>query len=339
MMTNYPKRAAAMPLFLVACLLLGLCVSAAPPPAKRRGRLLRVDVRRTEETPSFRWRLMAGTDSLPRLFFEEVVVRVTHKVNIYQTVIEVPASAETNPAGVEYRVVPGELIEGETFAEQQSQVVGPIAGETFLVNEVPMRTDEVGVAVDGDQTLLRLFDDLTVTEVSVRASHPKYGSMLMDISRQVMKRYPQDTPPANLGHTDLLASMGLDFLPRRSSGRDGVTMTVQMPERVRAGESLDVVLTVANGGGTATSSLMGRSFSRHDWLTGRLFYVGSVPPGESVTFTRRFQVPATAKGNLAYGALGFWDLHGAIPNKGLVLQTTIEAIPQPEPKPEPQPEP
>ncbi|MDX9978495.1 MAG: hypothetical protein RBU25_00475, partial [Lentisphaeria bacterium] len=63
MMTNYPKRAAAMPLLLVACLLFGLCVSAAPPPAKRRGRLLRVDVRRTEETPSFRWRLMAGTDA------------------------------------------------------------------------------------------------------------------------------------------------------------------------------------------------------------------------------------------------------------------------------------
>lgn len=336
MMMPYSKRAAAMPLFLVACLLFGLCVSAGPPPAKRRGRLLRVDVRRTEETPSFRWRLMAGTDSLPRLFFEEVVVRVTHKVNIYQTVIEVPASTETNLTGVDYRVVPGELIEGENFAEQQSQVVGPISGETFLVNEVPMTTDATGVAVDRDQTLLRLFDDLTTTEVSVRARHPKYGSTLLDVSRQVMKRYPQDTPPANLGQTDLLASLGLDFVPRRSSGRDGVTMTVQMPEKVRAGEFLDVVLTVSNAGGAATSSLLGRSFSRHDWLHGRLFYVGSVAPGESVTFTRRLQVPANAKGNFAFGALGFWDLNGTIPNKGLALQTTVEAVPQPEADPEPE---
>jgi hypothetical protein len=116
-------------------------------------------------------------------------------------------------------------------------------------------------------------------------------------------------------------------------------MSVKMPEQVKAGEFLDIALTVTNGGGTPTSSLLGRTFSRHEWLQGRLFYVGTVAPGASVTFTRRIQVPADARGGVVFGALGFWDLLGTIPGKELALQSVVEAVPQPEAKAGPQAQP
>lgn len=329
-MMHSRKRATALPLLLVAGILFGLCVSAAAPPVKRRGRLLRVEVLRTEEVPSFRVRLFPSSDSNLRLFFEEISQRIVHQANIYQTVIEVPAPQDINPSGVEYRVVPGELIQGETFAVRESEIVGPIAGETFLVNGVEMTTNETGVATDSRQVLLRPFDDLTVTELTLRARHERFGTAQFNVSRHVMKRYPADTgPPENLSQTDLLASMGIDFLPRRGSGREGVAMRVHIPETVRAGEVLEIALTVENQGDTATSSLLGRLFSRHEWLHGRLFYVGSVAPGESLTFARRIPVPAEARDGTAFAALGFWDLLGTIPDKGMVLRTAIEAVPAP----------
>jgi len=330
-MTHTPRLAVAMPWLLVASILFAVCTSAAPPPVKRRGRLVRTEVQRTEETSSFRWHLSPSPDSRPRLFFEGVSLVTVHKVNIHQVVVEVPATNEANPGGIEYRPVPGESMEGETFSVQNSEVTGPLGSETFLINDVPVTTDEAGVATDTDQVLLRLFDDLSTTEVTVRAHHPRLGSVLLPLTRDVMKRYTDGTkPPNNLKQTDVLASLGLDFIPKRTGGRTGVTMTAQTPEKVRAGESFSVTLTVANAGDTATSSLLGRTFSRHPWLHGRLFYIGSVEPGQSLTFTRRFAIPADAKGGTVFAGLGFWDILGTIPDKGIVLKMELQGAP---PKP------
>ncbi len=318
-----------MPWFLVAGLLVSVCVSAAPPPEKRRGRMIRTDVERTETTSSFRWSLSPSPDSRPRLFFEEVSLITLHKVNIHQVVVELPADAEANPAGIEYRVVPGETMKGETFTVQHSQIAGPLAQETFLVNDVPMTTDEAGVAIDENQTLLRLFDDLSTTEVTVRAHHARLGSVLLPLTRNIMKRYVAgDKPPANLAQTDVLASLGLDFVPKRTGGRQGVTMSAKVPESIRAGEPFDIALTVSNQGDMATSSLLGRTFSRFPWLHGRLFYIGGVEPGQSRTFTRRFIVPADAKGGTVFGGLGFWDIMGTMTNQGIVLKMDMEGAPE-----------
>lgn len=328
-MTMTRKLAVAMPWLLVASLLLSVCVSAAPPPEKRRGRLIRTDVQRTETTSSFRWRLSPSPDSRPRLFFEEVTLLTLHKVNIHQVVVEIPAATEANPAGVEYRPVPGETMEGETFTVQNSQIAGPLAEEIFLINDVPMTTDEAGVAIDENQTLLRLFDDLTTTEVTVRAHHARLGSVLLPLTRNIMKRYAAgEKPPANLAQTDVLASLGLDFIPKRTGGRQGVTMSAKVPENIRAGEPFEIALTVVNQGDMATSSLLGRTFSRFPWLHGRLFYVGGVEPGQSRTFTRRFVVSADAKGGTVFGGLGFWDIMGTMNNQGIVLKMALEGAPE-----------
>jgi hypothetical protein len=191
-----------------------------------------------------------------------------------------------------------------------------------------MTTDAGGVAIDETQTLLDLFDDLSVTNAVVRASHKTRGGVLLKLTRNVLKRYTGEAKqPEDLKNTDLLASLGLDFEPKRTSGRKGVVMSLEAPDKLEPGQSFDLALTVSNQGTVETSSVLGRIFSRQEWLHGRLFYIGSVQPGTSLTFSRHFVVPTDAKPGLAFAGVGFWDLLGTIPNKGIVLK--MELVPAP----------
>jgi hypothetical protein len=317
---------------LTASLLMSAVLPADPPPEKRRGRLDHSDTLRTERTPSFRWHLAPSPDSRPRLLFEGVDLVTVYKVRMYQTVIEKPAPKDAETVETGYEVIAGEFIRGETFAEQSSVVSGPLVNETFEINGVPVKTDGSGVAVDETQVVLGLFDDLTTTTATVRASHEKRGGVLLRLTRNVLKRYVDgEKQPTDFQSTDVLASLGLDFEPKRTSGRKGVVMELASPTKLEAGQSFTLVLTVTNKGDAETSSLMGRVFSRHEWLHGRLFYIGSVQPGTSITFSRSFVVPADAKSGIAYAGIGFWDLLGTIPNQGIVLKMDVAGAPEQKP--------
>jgi hypothetical protein len=309
---------------MAASLLLSATVPGAPPPEKRRGRLDHAETLDTEHSPSFRWHLASSPDSRPRLLFEGVDLVTVRKVRMYQTVVEKPAAKDGENSEMEYEVVPGEFIRGETYAEQSSTVSGPLPHETFTVNGVDMTTDGGGVAIDETQSLLGLFDDLSTTSAVVRASHKTRGGVLLKLTRNVVKRYTGEAKqPEDLKNSDILASLGLDFGPKRTSGRKGVVMSLDAPDRLEPGQSFDLSLTVSNQGTTETSSVLGRIFSRHEWLHGRLFYIGSVQPGTSLTFSRHFAVPADAKPGLVFAGVGFWDLLGTIPNKGIVLKMEL----------------
>ena len=51
-----------------------------------------------------------------------------------------------------------------------------------------------------------------------------------------------------------------------------------------------ITVKVVNNGSKQTSCLLGRSFSRMQDLNGRLFYFGSIEPGNTARFTRYFKV-------------------------------------------------
>jgi hypothetical protein len=326
---------------LAAALLLGLLpLSAQPQPEKRRGRLDHVEVQNTRRISSFRWSLQPSPDSCPRVFFEGLELVTLNKVRVYQVVVEKPVPKKEGEEEMAFVVVPGEFMRGEEFAEQSSEPSGPLGGETFVVNGVTMKTNADGVATDTGQTLVALFDDLSVTEKVVSAKHSKRGNVLLKLTRNVVKRYePGREQPEDFVHTDILSSFGLDFAPKRTSQRDGVSMALAAPASATPGQEFELTVTVTNNGSGETSSVLGHTFSRYPWLHGRIFYFGCVQPNTSKTFTRRILVPEGTKPGTAYAGIGFWDLLGTVPGKGIVLK--MELLPgkdTPEAAEKPQPE-
>ncbi|MBT3286749.1 MAG: hypothetical protein HN849_17490 [Victivallales bacterium] len=337
--TPFPSFAL-LPL-LVAALLQSLPTVGAPLLIKRRGAQLRTELVRTVTKPSFRWRLAPSPDSFPRLLFEGIDLVTLHQAHIYQAVMEVPrGGGEPDGPRIEYKDIPGEVIRGEEFTRRTSEITGPLANTSFIVNGVTMVTDDAGVATDTSQSLLALFEDLAASTVTVAARNDKAGLILLTVSRHVLKRYNKDMgPPGSLPKTDLLASMGLDFEPKRSSEREGVTMAVTVPDKLKPGQSFNLTLTVTNRGRNETSSFLGRTVSGRPWLHGKLFYIGSVPSGTSLAFTRHFTVPEDANGGVAFGGMTYWDLLGTLKDKGTVLKLPIDGPPRSPAKPKPEPAP
>ena len=340
-MARTPLPSFALLALLVAAVLQSPPTVGAPPPIKRRGTQLRTELVRTVTKPSFRWHLAPSPDSSPRLLFEGIDLVTLHQAHIYQAVTEVPrGGGEPDAPRIQYKDIPGEVIRGEEFTKQTFEITGPMANATFVVHGVPMVTDDAGVATDTSQSLLTLFEDLATTTVTVAARHDKAGMILLTLSRHVLKRYNKDVgPPGSLPKTDLLASMGLDFEPKRSSEREGVTMAVTAPERLKPGQNFALTLTVTNRGKAETSSFLGRTVSGGPWLHGRLFYIGSVPAGTSLAFTRRFTVPEEASGGMVFGGVTYWDLLGTLKDKGTVLKIPLDGPPRTPAKPKPEPAP
>ena len=335
---RHSSLAALLSLLLAAALpLLPRPASADPLPVLRRGELLRTEKVRTETTASFRWRLAPSPDSYPRLLFEAVDLVTLYQAHVYQAIEEVPrGGGEPDAPRFEAKPIPGQTIRGEEFSRQAVETAGPMANTTFMVNGVPMETDDGGVAIDSTQSLLALFEDLATTSVPVHAKHEEAGTMSLRMTRHVLKRYdPGVGTPDNLGETDILASLGLDFEPKRSSEREGVAMEVVLPGPVSPGQAFEVSLAVTNRGPSETSSFLGRTVSGKPWLHGRLFYIGSVPPGERRIFVRRFAVPADARTGLVYGGITYWDLLGTIKGKGTVLKLIVESPAQAPAEPAP----
>ena len=137
----------------------------------------------------------------------------------------------------------------------------------------------------------------------------------MNITRELI--IPSDAQVvANQEHTtDILKSLGLDFVQQKGPGHDGLTLSVRVPEKIHPGERISIMVTVENNGNKVASNLLARSFSREPWLNGRLFYFGTVQPNSKQSFMRVFRVPEQLPNNACFATIASWDVLGPLPKQ------------------------
>jgi len=310
--------------------LLALCLStphtfSREVQIRRRGKQIRTDIRKTVKKPFFACSLAPTATSLPRLQIALLDLITYHEVPIYEALLEIKDEKERDRTKIEYRLIPGEEITGEMSLRQETQTLGPAREMSFLLNDQPITTDHEGIYTDTEQYLVACFDNLRVRERSLTIKHAEMEQVEVLLQRNLVRQTPYRAIPSEGGTVppDLLGAMGLDFQQKRRPGRDGLSCRVEAPENMRAGQAFRMTIHVENSGKLPTSSLLYRSFSRHDWLNGQTFYFGSIPPKNSRTFFRVIKVPQTAKPEAFFAAMGGWDILGTLPSPRLPLQLNI----------------
>ena len=308
---------------LLACL---LTVAAANLTAqttfKRRGRFVKEEIEKTEEQPSYSVTLEQTTGSIPVILVKKQTILTLHTVRMYETVLEVASLDNANGPvyreQVEPQVVPGELMAGERNIRTEYSDGPVFANETFKIENIEYTTDEDGHIKDLHQKLLAPFDDLSRNSFEITIKHAKLGDRKIIITRDLLKK-PTSVQKAvaddALPTYDILSSMGLDFTQLRQNGKDGLVISYNVPENVKAGEVVKITIEVANNGTLPIGTLIVRSFSREPWLSGKFFYFGNLAPGKKAAFTRELTVPEKTWTEISHVAFAEWDLLGNQPEK------------------------
>ncbi len=294
---------------------------------RRRGRLLRTEVRKTERQDGFECRMLPTSGSFPFLQITRKTLLTHHEVQIFEVVREVARQNKgdgiTIRGTVDYEVIPGEVLEGEWTTREELVDNGPFAETDFEIFGQRWRTDRDGQIVDTAQVLVRAFDDLRTMTVELTITHATLGVKKMTVSRNLLRR--AESVGADRGASyDLLEVLGLDFLQHRLPGRDGLTMEVSAPAAASAGDVVKITVTASNGGNQQVSTLLGRSFSRETWANGRMFYFGGLKPGEKRSFTRLLTVPEDIKAGACFVTVGFWDLLGTLPDQARKIRIDLK---------------
>jgi hypothetical protein len=293
---------------------------------RRRGQYLRTEVLRTDAEKTYSCTLAPTSGSYPALLFRRLERLRQQEVRIYEVVVEEKTTdAETGRDGVTYRVSPGDELRGETSVRETTRDLGSCADELFVVKGISLRTNAAGLYIDSAQKLLLPFDDLSVNVVDLEVRHQEMGTVSIRISRYLALRWDTKRPDERqkLMQTDLLMSLGADFEPLTSVGREGLRVRVSMPETIRPGQEVTVRVEVTNGGTRPVSCLVGRLFSRHPWLSGINVYFGNIPAGRTREFERLVRVPEDALPGYVFGAFGFWDILGSAKESAQALSSRI----------------
>ncbi len=311
---------------LLGCVIAWQVCHAAPPPVRRRGKLLRTELLRTERKPFFACALIHAVDCKPRLLFTKHEALTFHEVPIYEILLEYKGAGETDRSKIIYKSAKDEAIRGKQTMRTDSIELGVCAGETFTINGTPVTTDADGIAVDQTQALVRLFDPLAKRQEDITLSHGKLGSVALTISREIVRKTPfKPSGDDTAATSDLLESLGTDFGPIRRPARDGVRLDAAFPNAVRPGSTVSIEVTAVNGGDGHACRIMARTVSRHAWLDGMNFYLGNLEPGQTRSFSRQIVVPADQAAGTVFGAVGFWDVLGAIPEQAVPLEIDVRA--------------
>lgn len=299
---------------------------AQPAPAKYRGKLLRTEIRQTIVKPSFSCTLVKDTS--PHIVLEfRGQDELTHtEVPIYQAMGEIvkEKSADGLAIAKEFAPIPGETIEGEATERVEIQLKNPLVNERFTILGKDYVTDNSGKIVDHDQRLLSIFDMMNTRSFDLSIAHAALGTQRLCLARNMISRQTPEIPGKNTQpEYDILEAFGLNFTQQMRCGREGLSVKVSIDGEITAGKSVAIVVEVSNSDSKPVSNLIARSFSRHPWLNGQLFYFGLLETDKTTQFTRYISIPAGVDTNqLTYFSIAFWDIFGAIPEKQQNLPLT-----------------
>lgn len=314
----------------LTCLLIfvGLHASAQTK-FKRRGRFVKEEIEKKEEAPAYAVSLEQTNGSIPVLLFKKQTDVTIHTVRMYETILEI-AKMDTAPGPVyreqvEPQVVPGELMPGEHNTTKKIIDGPPFANETFQIEGHEYTTDKDGQIKDLHQKLLVPLDNLSCNSYNITIYHPQLGEKTITITRNLLKKpttvhkaIDEKAPPAY----DILDGLGLDFTQLRQNSQDGLAVSYNIPKSVKAGETVNITVEIANSGTLPIGTVLVRTFSREPWLDGKFFYFGNIHPGRTATFTREFTVPENSKTEISHVAFATWNILGSMPDKTQTFKIT-----------------
>ena len=312
---DHCARRAGHPLRVAICLTGLFCGTFLPvgcrttPPVTYPGRFLRHEAVRTEHSPSLRCRLLPAAGSTPRLQFLRLDLVTHHEVPVHEKILVWEDSNQEDPSKIARQLVPDEFVKGKVTTRSETVDYGPWANQVFEVNDMELHSDADGVATDETHSLLDSFDDLSRQELRLRIAHARTDPIVFTVTRR-----------------DLITTLGAVWdAPAQKPDRGGLQSVLEYPDQVVAGTTVEVALTVLHTGARASSMIMARSCSRHEWLRLRTFYIGVLQPGEERRVVRRFHVPKNHAGGVVYAGVGLWDFHqGPMPDLLQPLHLTVQ---------------
>ena len=241
---------------------------------------------------------MVATDGIFRLRFVRYEESESRQIEYYEKVMEYQVQGEMDPTKIRRITVPGEFIEVQGEVQHQRKEVGLLAREKIKVNDVEVTLTAPGIFEDRAGLVLRFFDDMELGEntgMTLRLQHPELGEQSIVLTRRQLMEY-----------------LGIAWDAPAGSANNGLAATVTASATtLKPGAELTLTLAAENRGTQAVAKVIGRTFSRCDWLNGRNFYLGTLKPGEKRVAVRTFQVPAAGAGDNAavFAELALWDIN------------------------------
>lgn len=303
-----------------------LCLALSPTYAqkiKRKGRFLHTEIEGYEDATAFKATLYTyPNSSFPVFKLVKLTKRTIREIKVFETVIDTinqnPNQKHHIHSFKDLIVVPNEFIKDNPTTREEIIVEGPFANTTFTIDGVSMTTDAQGHVADTSQRLLRRFDDLTQNSINIDISHPKYGSYQLEVTRLILKpeedmlpEYKKEDPKATL---DILEGMGIDSSIPSNPGANPLDVITKLPQNIKPGDLFPITVAVTNNGNKITGNLIICTFSRENWLDGKLFYFGNIQPGQSKSFVRLVKAPDAFKTKQTHVTFASWDTVKAQPD-------------------------
>ncbi len=288
-------RLAAARLF---CTLLGGILFAgcnSPPPVELRGFAHHRETKLLGSQADLDVQLVGTPDGVPSLQFTRLSTVNKQETVYHEKVMEYPSGGDTDSSKIRKVTVPGEYIAVLSDPTSQVEREGPLANAEVRVNGTPVVLNAQGAFVDRQGLILALFDQKDMgekTDVTVDIQYAPVGAKRLTVTRR-----------------QFLDVLGIPWDCEGAAANDGLAASVTLtPEQPKPGDGVTIRLTVTNRGRKPAAKVVGRTFSRQPWLNGCNFYIGTVPPKASRSFSRLLRVPA-ASHETAFGVLSLWDLN------------------------------
>ena len=298
---------------------------------KRKGRFIRSEVEKVDESTSFMVTLaISEATSFPVIKIHKMNLRTIHEVKIFETVVDtINNQADGNLR--DYRnllVLPDEFIKDDRTTREETRYEGPFKDTPFTIDGVPVVTDAKGLVVDSKQQWLAKFDDLSTNSQKITVEHASYGKQEVVLTRFILRPLEPVQPEFkkyDKGSTlDVLEGMGHDFSVTSNTTLSAVDFKCDVPDKCVSGDVFAITVEATNNTDKISGNLFFCTFSRDNWLDGKLFYIGNLQPGQKRSFTRLFKVPNDLRTDASDVVISSWDTNKAHPEaaKHFLIKTS-----------------
>lgn len=283
---------------------------------KRKGRFLHTEIENYEDAIGFSAVLIPNTQGDNLQFkFTRLIQRTIHEIKVYEMVLDNVNNAQSKNTldfnAIAPTVVPNEFAKEDPSVRKETLNAGPFKNAKFIIEGEEVMTDKEGQAFITRQTILEKFDDFMLNTLDITISHAEAGEQKLTLSRYLFMKdeditpdYKRLNPQATL---DILEGLGLNFKQDGRPGRTTLSIKCIHPDTCKPNAILPIKVIVTNTGKALAGNLLLSTFSRENWIDGKLFYIGALLPGETRSFTRSITVPETLSAGKTCIAISAWD--------------------------------
>ena len=299
---------------------------------KRKGRFIRTETEKVDESTSFMVTMAISQEtSFPVFKIHKMTLRTIHEVKVFETVVDTINTNQSDGNLRDYRnllVVPDEFIKDDRSTREETVYGGPFKNTPFIIDGIPVVTDANGLVKDSKQIWLAKFDDLSTNSQTITVEHADYGKKEVMLTRFLLR--PQEPIQPDFKKNDknstldVLEAMGHDFTVTSNTTLAAIDFKCDVPDKCVFGDVFSITVEATNNTDKTCGNLFFCTFSRDNWLDGRLFYIGNLKPGEKKSFTRLFKVPNDLKTDQSNLVISSWDTNKAHPEaaKHFLIKTS-----------------